>query len=154
MIRDITIGQYYPSDSPIHHLDPRVKLFATLLYIIGLFLSKSLIVFAVAGVVLIACIVISKVPFRYMIKGLKPVWILLVVICIVNVFFGKGEVLYFQWKFIHLPGRNYAGGCPCRAVDGADFRFVAYDIHNNADRADGRPGESISSTYEDSCTGA
>ena len=59
MIRDITIGQYYPSDSPIHHLDPRVKLFATLLYIIGLFLSKSLIVFAVAGVVLIACIVIS-----------------------------------------------------------------------------------------------
>ena len=46
--------------------------------IIGLFLSKSLIVFAVAGVVLIACIVISKVPFRYMIKGLKPVWILLV----------------------------------------------------------------------------
>ena len=93
MIRDITIGQYYPSDSPIHHLDPRVKLFATLLYIIGLFLSKSLIVFAVAGVVLIACIVISKVPFRYMIKGLKPVWILLVFICIVNV---------FQWKFIHI----------------------------------------------------
>ena len=83
MIRDITIGQYYPSDSPIHHLDPRVKLFATLLYIIGLFLSKSLIVFAV-------------------IKGLKPVWILLVFICIVNVFFGKGEVLYFQWKFIHI----------------------------------------------------
>ena len=81
MIRDITIGQYYPSDSPIHHLDPRVKLFATLLYIIGLFLSKSLIVFAVAGVVLIACIVISKVPFRYMIKGL---------------------MLYFQWKFIHI----------------------------------------------------
>ena len=75
MIRDITIGQYYPSDSLVHHLDPRVKLFATLLYIIGLFLSKSLIVFAVAGVVLIACIVISKVPFRYMIKGLKPVWI-------------------------------------------------------------------------------
>ena len=102
MIRDITIGQYYPSDSPIHHLDPRVKLFATLLYIIGLFLSKSLIVFAVAGVVLIACIVISKVPFRYMIKGLKPVWILLVFICIVNVFFGKGEMLYFQWKFIHI----------------------------------------------------
>lgn len=102
MIRDITIGQYYPSDSPVHHLDPRVKLFATLLYIIGLFLSKSLIVFAVAGVVLIACIVISKVPFRYMIKGLKPVWILLVFICIVNVFFGKGEVLYFHWKFIHI----------------------------------------------------
>ena len=149
MIRDITIGQYYPSDSLVHHLDPRVKLFATLLYIIGLFLSKSLIVFAVAGVVLIACIVISKVPFRYMIKGLKPVWILLVFICIVNVFFGKGEVLYFQWKFIHI----YREGI-MQAVDGADFRFVAYDIHNNADRADGRPGESISSTYKDSCTGA
>ena len=102
MIRDITIGQYYPSDSPIHYLDPRVKLFATLLYIISLFLSKSFVVFAVAGVVLIACIVISKVPFRYMIKGLKPVWILLVFICIVNVFFGKGEALYFQWKFIHI----------------------------------------------------
>ena len=102
MIRDITIGQYYPSDSPIHHLDPRVKLFATLLYIISLFLSKSFVVFAVAGVVLLVCIVISKVPFRYMIKGLKPVWILLVFICIVNVFFGKGDVLYFHWRFIHI----------------------------------------------------
>ena len=56
--------------------------------------------------------------------------------------------------YSHLPGRDHAGGCPCRAVDGADFRFVAYDIHNHADRADRRLGESISSAYEDPCTGA
>ena len=102
MIRDITIGQYYPSESFIHRLDPRVKLFATFVYIISLFLSKNLIGFAVAGVFLIGFIMISRVPFHYMIKGLKPVWILLLFICIVNVCFGKGEVLYFEWNFIHV----------------------------------------------------
>ena len=66
----------------------------------------------------------------------------------------RGSVVFSVEVYSHLPGRNYAGGCPCRAVDGADFRFVAYDIHNHADRADRRLGESISSAYEDPCTGA
>ena len=73
MIRDITIGQYYPVDSVIHRLDPRVKLLGTLLYIISLFLFDSfagyLLVLAFIGGVILA----SKVPFSYIVKGLKAV---------------------------------------------------------------------------------
>ena len=70
MIRDITIGQYYPAQSPIHKLDPRVKLFATLIYIIALFSYKGIagVLFIVAA--LAAVIKISKVPFKFMVKGL------------------------------------------------------------------------------------
>lgn len=100
MIRDITIGQYYPSDSFIHRLDPRVKLFATMVYIITLFLKKSFLLYGIAAIILMACVAISKVPVRYMARGLKPVWILLVFICIVNVFFTKGEMVWFRFHFI------------------------------------------------------
>lgn len=77
MIRDITIGQYYPAQSPIHKLDPRVKLFATLIYIIALFSYKGIagVLFIVAA--LAAVIKISKVPFKFMVKGLKSIIILL-----------------------------------------------------------------------------
>ena len=76
MIRDITIGQYYPAQSPIHKLDPRVKLFATLIYIIALFSYKGIagVLFIVAA--LAAVIKISKVPFKFMVKGLKSIIIL------------------------------------------------------------------------------
>ena len=73
MIRDITIGQYYPAQSPIYKLDPRVKLFATLIYIIALFSYKGIagVLFIVAA--LAAVIKISKVPFKFMVKGLKSI---------------------------------------------------------------------------------
>ena len=70
------------------------------------------------------------------------------------VFRKRRNAVFSVEVYSHLPGRNHAGGCPCCAVDGADFGVVTYDIHNDADRADGRPGESISSAYKDSCTGA
>ena len=76
MIRDITIGQYYPVDSPIHRLDPRVKLLGTLLFIISLFLFRSFLVYVVAAVFLAGVIRASKVPFRFMVKGLKAVFLL------------------------------------------------------------------------------
>ena len=70
MIRDITIGQYYPAQSPIHKLDPRVKLFATLIYIIALFTFRGILGFAIITGMLIFMIKISKVPFSYIVKGL------------------------------------------------------------------------------------
>ena len=65
MIRDITIGQYYPSESVIHKLDPRVKLFATMLFVISLFLEKGILSFVIATVALVLVIMISKVPLSY-----------------------------------------------------------------------------------------
>ena len=80
MLRDITLGQYYPADSVIHKLDPRVKLFGTLIYIISLFVFKGLPAFILAAIFLVVLIKLSKVPFSYMVKGLKT--IVLIMFCL------------------------------------------------------------------------
>ena len=74
MIRDITIGQYYPAKSVLHRLDPRVKLVGTLLYLISLFLLIIFGAYLVATVFLITIIRLSKVPFSYIMKGMKPIY--------------------------------------------------------------------------------
>ena len=90
MIRDITIGQYYPADSVLHRLDPRVKLAGTLLYIVSLFLVKNLWGYLIAALALAAVIRASKVPFGYIVKGLKAVVILLLFTVCFNLFLTSG----------------------------------------------------------------
>ena len=75
MIRDITIGQYYPVDSVLHRLDPRVKLFATVIYIIALFTFKGLLGLAIISAFLFAVIRLSKVPFKFMFRRRRK-WVL------------------------------------------------------------------------------
>ena len=77
MLRDITIGQYYPADSVIHRLDPRVKLAGTLIFIITIFIINDPAAYVFAALFLGFVIVLSKVPFRYMVKGLKTIVIIL-----------------------------------------------------------------------------
>jgi energy-coupling factor transport system permease protein len=98
MIRDITIGQYYPTDSKLHRLDPRVKIVCTLIYLISLFLIKNIYGYLAATVFLASVIYISKVPFRYIIKGLKPLIMLLMITVVFNLFLTKtGRVLFEFW---------------------------------------------------------
>ncbi len=100
MIRDITIGQYYPAESRLHRLDPRVKIVSTLLYLISLFLFKSISGYLVATFFLFSVIRISKVPMKYIVKGLKPVIMLLLITVIFQLFLNKeGEVLFHMWIF-------------------------------------------------------
>ncbi|QEK11200.1 energy-coupling factor transporter transmembrane protein EcfT [Crassaminicella thermophila] len=94
MLRDITIGQYYPVDSSIHKLDPRVKILATLCYIISLFLVKHLVDYVYILFFLGGTILLSKVPFKYMMKGLKPLFLIIILTFSINIFMTKGEVLY------------------------------------------------------------
>lgn len=98
MLRDITIGQYYPSDSVIHRLDPRVKLFWTLIYIISLFLGQNIFIYGIAGVFLLMCIRISKVPVKFILRGLRAVIMLLMFSVIFNIFLTDGEVIFQIWK--------------------------------------------------------
>ena len=99
MIRDITIGQYYPAKSILHRLDPRVKLVSTLLYLISLFLFRSMAGYLAATLFLIGVIRASKVPFGYIVKGLKPVVMLLMITVVFNLFLKKeGEVLVHVWR--------------------------------------------------------
>lgn len=102
MIRDITIGQYYPSGSIIHKLDPRVKLFATMIYIISLFIEKSIFTYGLAILILLGCIRVSKVPIKYIVRGLKAIVFLLIFSCMMNMFFTKGPTMIWQWKFLSL----------------------------------------------------
>lgn len=90
MIRDITIGQYYKAKSVIHKLDPRLKLVCTLLFLISLFLTRSVMTYLLATLWLIVVIKTSKVPFRFVIRGLKAIVILLLVTALLNLFMLKG----------------------------------------------------------------
>ncbi|MGN0167966.1 MAG: energy-coupling factor transporter transmembrane component T family protein [Acetatifactor sp.] len=98
MLRDITLGQYYQTDSVIHRLDPRVKLAGTLLYIISLFFFHNFIAYLVAAVFLGVVIRLSHVPFRFMVKGMKAIVFLLLITVVFNLFLTPGEVLVTFWK--------------------------------------------------------
>ena len=101
MIRDITIGQYYPADSVLHRLDPRVKLAGTMVFLISLFLFNNLIGYVVAGLFLATMIKISKVPFSFIVRGLKTIVILMLFTVVFNLFLTEGTILW-QWKFIKI----------------------------------------------------
>lgn len=98
MIRDITIGQYYPVKSAIHRLDPRVKIVGTLFFIISLFMFNSFIGYGLVTLFLAVCIIVSKVPFSYMVKGLKAIVFLLLLTVVINMFMTPGDPLVTVWK--------------------------------------------------------
>ena len=99
MIRDITLGQYYDSDSVIHRLDPRVKLAFTILYIISLYISESVWCFLFAAVFLGTVIALTKVPVRFMVRGLKSILILLIISACFNLFLVSGTPVISWWIF-------------------------------------------------------
>ena len=101
MIRDITLGQYFPGDSWVHKLDPRIKIIATLLFLIELFIVDNFIGFAIAAVALGIVISVSKVPVIYIMRGLKPIIIILLFTFALNIFMVDGRVLW-QWKFLRI----------------------------------------------------
>ena len=101
MIRDITLGQYYDADSVLHKLDPRVKLVFTLFFIVSLYIGKSLYAFSIAAVFLVTVICLSKVPVRFMVRGLRSIVVLLIISAILNLFMVDGTEL-FRWKFIRI----------------------------------------------------
>lgn len=94
MIRDITIGQYYPVESILHRLDPRVKLVATFLYIISLFIVNNYPGYIIIALFLISIIVLSNVPFKYIVKGIKPILFLLVFTVGFNLFLTAGTPVF------------------------------------------------------------
>ncbi len=101
MIRDITLGQYFPGESVLHKLDPRVKIIATLLFIIELFIVDNFLGFAVAAVCLGVVIAVSKVPLSFIVRGLKPVLFILMFTFALNIFMVDGKVIW-QWGFLKM----------------------------------------------------
>ena len=101
MIRDITLGQYFPGDSWVHRLDPRIKIIATLLFLIELFIVDNFIGFGIAAVCLGVVIAVSGVPVGYILRGLRPILMILIFTFALNIFMVNGRVLW-QWKFLHI----------------------------------------------------
>ena len=100
-MRDITIGQYYPADSLLHKLDPRVKLVGTFVFLISLFAGKGLVAYGIATVCLAIVIKMSKVPFQMILKSLKAIIIILLLTVSFNLFLTSGEVI-FQLGFLKV----------------------------------------------------
>ena len=98
MLRDITLGQYYQTESVIHRLDPRVKLVTTICFIISLFIVDNWIGYLIAILFLALVIRLSRVPVKFMVRGMKSILFLLIVAGCFNLFLTPGEVLVSFWK--------------------------------------------------------
>ena len=98
MLRDITLGQYYQTESVIHKMDPRVKLGGTILFIISLFFFKNYAGYVIAALFLGMVIRLSKVPFKFMVKGMKTIVMLMLITVVFNLFLTPGTPLFTIWK--------------------------------------------------------
>ncbi len=101
MFKNLTIGQHYPVDSPVHELDPRVKIIMTFVFIISLFLIENFITYLVVALFLTIAIKLSKVPLKFVIKGLKPILMIIIITFIINLLMTPGKII-FKVGFIKI----------------------------------------------------
>lgn len=101
-MKSIAFGQYYASNSFIHKLDARTKLIAVILYIVCTFLCKSIIAFASLTLFALALMIISRIPIKIILKSLKPIILITIFTAVINIFWTKGELLLFSWRFINI----------------------------------------------------
>lgn len=118
MLKDITIGQYVPSDSFVHKLDPRIKIILSIIYIIDLFLIDKYFGYIFVIIFTAVTIIVSKIQLGYIYKGLKPIFILLIITAIMNIFMTPGQNLVFSYGIIKVykEGLNIAGFMVLRLV--------------------------------------
>lgn len=102
MIKDITIGQYIPGNSFIHKLDPRGKILISFIFVIDLFIVNNFKGYIFIVLFTAAAILISKVPFKFIYKGLKPIFVLILITAVLNVLMTSGSTPIFAWKFIKI----------------------------------------------------
>lgn len=102
MLNDVTFGQYYPTQSFVHRLDPRMKILSLIAYIVLLFCSNNFYSLALCAIVLFCAIIASRVPFGSILRSVKAVIFILLFTAILNVFFTKGEKLLVEWWIIRI----------------------------------------------------
>ena len=102
MLKDITLGQFFPGNSFIHRLDPRTKLVMLVVYIVALFVATSWISYAVMLAFLVGCILISKIPGKSIVRGMKPMVVILIFTAVLNIFMTAGETVWVQFWFIKI----------------------------------------------------
>ena len=101
-MKSIALGQYYPSNSILHRLDPRIKILLAIFYIVWSFLCKNTLSFIILALSALAIILIGKIPYRIIVGGLKPVLIILIFTAVINIFWTTGNTPLVSWKFINI----------------------------------------------------
>lgn len=102
MLKDITLGQYFPGNTVAHKLDPRTKILLVVLYITALFTAGSFLAYGLMALVLAACVRVSRVGLKALVKGLKPVLFIIIFTGILNLFFTPGEGVLWAWGPLHI----------------------------------------------------
>ncbi len=102
MLKDITLGQYFPAESVIHRLDPRTKIIFTFLFIVAVFIADSVISFAFSALFVLYIIFLSKIKITYILKSLKPVVFLILFTAVINIFFTGGNDVVFKLSFLQV----------------------------------------------------
>ncbi len=117
MLRDITLGQYYQTESLLHKLDPRVKIAGTLLFLVSLFIVDNFIGYLLAGLFLVIGIKLSRVPLKFIFKGMKAIYLLLLITMLFNLFLTPGTPIFEFWKIkITIEGVKVAAMMGVRLV--------------------------------------
>ncbi len=101
-MKSIALGQYYPSKSFLHKLDPRIKIVLAILYIVCSFLCKNVFSFALLAIGSVVLVIIGSIPLKIIFRGLRPVLVILIFTAFINIFWTTGDILLFEWKFIKI----------------------------------------------------
>lgn len=102
MLKDITLGQYFPADSPIHRLDPRYKLVMIIIYMVMLFSGDSMICLGIGFVYTFIAVAMTKISLKVYLKSIKPIFPFLLFTAVLNLLFIRDGDIYFQWKIIKI----------------------------------------------------
>lgn len=109
MLKDITLGQYFPGDTVVHRLDPRTKILLILVYIILIFSISNFAGCALLAAFTLGCILLSEIPPKFVLKGLKPILVFIVITGLFNLFLTQGDPVFHWWIFtITRQGIYYA----------------------------------------------
>ena len=98
-MRDVTLGQYFPCDSVLHRLDPRLKIVSLIAFIVLTFCTFNFYSLAVVGAFVIAIVLMSRVPLKMYLKSLKVIIIIVAITSLLNLFYGQGEPIFEWWIF-------------------------------------------------------
>lgn len=106
MIKEITIGQYFPGNSIVHKLDARIKIILTFIFLIAVFLCKNYYSLGLVTFVLIFGIIVSRISPKTILKGLKAIILIIIVTSLLQVFYNRQGEMLFEWRFIHITSKG------------------------------------------------
>jgi len=109
MLKDITLGQYFPGSTIVHRLDPRTKLVLTIVYIVALFMMNGVLPYILMLAVLITCLALSRINLKAALKGLRPIIFVLVFTAVLQIFFSRGEHVVFEFRRIIITREGLLG---------------------------------------------